>query len=286
MPATPPFPSSSAEVESGGGPLVMGVLNVTPDSFSDGGLSNTPELAIAAGRKLLADGADILDIGGESSRPGASPVTPEEEQFRVLPVIRGLAREGVRISVDTRNASTMAAALDAGASIINDISALQHDPACAGMLAGRDCGVILMHMRGTPATMGLHNVYGDVATDVTRELAARVAFAEKSGIARDRLMVDPGIGFAKGRVENLAMLRGLGSLLTLGCPIVVGVSRKRFLGAISGESDPMRRGPASIAAGLFAILQGASILRVHDVAGTVQALRVWRALLGSGMERA
>ncbi len=266
-------------------PLVMGILNVTPDSFSDGGRHLDPDRAIASGRAMLAAGADILDIGGESTRPGAGPTPPEIEQARILPVILGLAGSGAALSVDTRNAATMALALDAGASIVNDVSALRHDPDAAFLLAGRECGVILMHMRGTSATMMGLKQYGDVAADVARELAERVAFAEAAGIARGRIMVDPGIGFAKGLAENVAMLRGLDALMTLGCPIVVGVSRKGFLGRLSGETEPARLASASIAAGLFACLHGAAILRVHDVAETVQALRVWRALAGSGMER-
>ncbi len=233
---------------------------------------------------MIAAGADIIDVGGESTRPGAEPVSPAEEQARVIPVIRELAQDGATISVDSRNASTMALALDAGARLVNDVSSLRHDPDAAALLAQRDCGVILMHMRGTPATMMGRKDYGDVAEDVVIELAERVEFAEMAGIARSRIAVDPGIGFAKGKAENLALLPRLGLLLNLGCPIVVGVSRKRFLGLLSGEDDPALLGPASIAAGLFACLGAASVLRVHDVAQTVQALRVWRALLGSGME--
>ncbi len=264
----------------------MGILNVTPDSFSDGGRYLNPDEAIAGGQALMAAGADILDIGGESTRPGAEAVTPAVEQARIVPVIRELARGGTVISVDTRNASTMALALDAGAAIVNDVSSLRHDPDAAALLAKRDCGVILMHMRGTPVTMMGRKDYGDVAQEVASELAERVEFAEAAGIARNRIAIDPGIGFAKGKAENVALLPRLGLLLNLGCPIVVGVSRKRFLGLLSGEADPGLLGPASIAAGLFASLGATSILRVHDVAQTVQALRVWRALLGSGMERA
>jgi len=261
----------------------MGVLNVTPDSFSDGGRYPTPEHAIAAGCAMVAEGADIIDIGGESTRPGAAPVSPFDEQSRILPVIRALSRE-TRISVDTRNGATMRAALDLGATIINDVSALRHDPDAAGILAANDCAVILMHMRGTPQTMMAMKHYENVPADVTSELAERVAWAESVGIARHRLMLDPGIGFAKGLSENLAMLRGLSVLAALGHPLVVGVSRKRFLGTLAAEDDPSALGAASLAAGLFAASQGAAILRVHDVAATVQALRVWRALLGSGME--
>ena len=263
-------------------PLVMGVLNVTPDSFSDGGRYLDPAAAIAHGHKLLADGADLLDIGGETTRPGAAPTAPDAEQARILPVIHALASSGAIISVDTRNASTMRAALRAGARIVNDISALRHDPVTASVLAAADCQVILMHMRGTPATMGQHKTYGDIAEDVTRELAERIAFAVAAGIAPSRIAVDPGIGFAKGKAENLALLPKLDTLKRLGHPIVVGVSRKGFIGLLSGEPNPAKTAPGSIAAALFATLHGASMLRVHDVAETVQAVRVWRGLGAMG----
>ena len=256
----------------------MGVLKVTPDSFSDGGRHLDAASAIGAGRRMLADGADLLDIGGESTRPGALPTLPGVEQARVLPVIEALAAEGAIVSVDTRNASTMAAALAAGARIVNDVSALRHDPAAAGVLAKSDCQVILMHMRGNPMDMTTRKSYGDIAEDVTAELAERVEFAVAAGISRDRIAVDPGIGFAKGLAENLALLPRLSVLSRLGCPIVVGVSRKGFIGALSGESDPAKRAPGSIIAGLMAVQQGASMLRVHDVGETVQAIRVWRGL--------
>lgn len=259
-------------------PLVMGVLNVTPDSFSDGGRHIDPAIAIEAGRVMLEQGADLLDIGGESTRPGAPPTAPAVEQSRVLPVIAALAAAGAMVSVDTRNASTMAAALAAGARIVNDVSALRHDPAAAGVLAAADCQVILMHMRGDPTDMTTRKAYGDIAEDVTEELAERVAFAINAGIARHRIAVDPGIGFAKGMAENLALLPRLSVLSRLGCPIVVGVSRKGFIGRLSGETDPAKRAPGSIVAGLVAVQQGASMLRVHDVAETVQAMRVWRGL--------
>lgn len=262
----------------------MGVLNVTPDSFSDGGRHLDAASAIAAGRRMLADGADLLDIGGESTRPGAAPTLPDIEQARVLPVIAALAAEGAVISADTRNAATMAAALAAGARIVNDVSALRHDPAAAGVLATSDCQVILMHMRGNPTDMMTRKSYGDIAEDVTNELAERIAFAVSAGIARDRIAIDPGIGFAKGLAENLALLPRLSVLSRLGCPIVVGVSRKGFIGALSGEGDPQMRAPGSIVAGLVAVQQGASMLRVHDVAETVQAMRVWRGLSRQGSE--
>jgi dihydropteroate synthase len=187
----------------------------------------------------------------------------------------------VPLSVDTRNAAVMAAALEAGASIVNDISALAHDPDAVRVVAAAGCPVILMHMRGTPATMMQFRRYDDVAADVTRELAARMAAAEAAGVARERIALDPGIGFAKGEAENLAMLAGLPVLCALGRPVVVGVSRKAFIGRIAGVQTPAERGAGSLAAGLFAVGLGAAILRVHDVAETVQALRVWQALAAS-----
>ena len=259
-------------------PRVMGVLNVTPDSFSDGGHYPNPGDAIAAGQAMAAAGADFIDVGGESSRPGASPVSAAEEQARVLPVISGLAGAGLRVSIDTRNAATMAAALDAGAAIVNDISALTHDCAAAPLVAARRCPVILMHMRGEPATMNARAVYTDLAREVRDELAARIEAAEAAGIARDAIAIDPGVGFAKLAPHSLELLRRLPELNVLRRPIVVGVSRKSFIGRIGEEPDPRQRFPGSIAAGLFALSRGAHILRVHDVAATVQAIKVWSAL--------
>jgi dihydropteroate synthase len=258
-------------------PRVMGVLNVTPDSFSDGGRVD-PELAIVAGLAMQADGADIVDVGGESARPGALPTAPEIERARILPVITALAAAGVRVSVDTCHAETMAAALDAGATIVNDISALSHDKASASLIAERGCPVILMHMRGTPATMMGLAEYNDIAAEVITELDTRLEAAQRAGIRREAIAVDPGFGFAKHPQHSLALLRNLSRLTALGLPIVAGVSRKGFIGAFSGEDQPARRFPGSIAAGLFALSQGARVLRVHDVKETVQAVRVWHAL--------
>jgi dihydropteroate synthase len=257
----------------------MGILNVTPDSFSDGGRT-APDAAIAAGLAMRDDGADIVDVGGESARPGAGPTPPETERARILPVIQALAERGVTVSVDTKHAETMAAALHAGAGIINDISALTFDPAAAGLVAARGCPVVLMHMRGTPASMmGLAN-YTDISAEVAQELGACVAAAERAGIRRENIVIDPGFGFAKHAPHSLALLRDLPRLTALGLPILVGVSRKGFIGSTSGEPDPARRFAGSIAAGLFALAQGAAILRVHDVRQTVQAIRVWNALRG------
>lgn len=258
----------------------MAVLNVTPDSFSDGGDFLHPADAIAAGERMAAEGADIIDIGGESTRPGSAAVLPEEERARVLPVVAGLRGLGVALSVDTRNAATMAAALDAGAAIVNDVSAGSHDPDCLALLAARGCPAVLMHMRGRPATMNGLAQYGDVAAEVTAELAARLRAAEAAGVAPGQVALDPGIGFAKDGGHNVALLRGLGQVAALGRPLVVGVSRKRFLGALGGGAAAKGRLGGSLAAALFALSRGARILRVHDVAATVEAVRVWQALAG------
>lgn len=259
-------------------PLVMGIVNVTPDSFSDGGRYATAEAAIAAGANMLAEGADILDIGGESTRPGAAPVTPDEEQARILPVISALAAQGAVISVDTRNAATMAAALDAGARIVNDVSALRHDPAAAGLVAARGCPVVLMHMRGTPDTMNEHALYADVAAEVLAELTAARDRAAAAWVRPENIALDPGFGFAKLGPQNVTLLRATRRFVALGHPVLIGLSRKRFLGEISGQPDPAQRGAESLAAALFAAGLGAHILRVHDVAGTARALRVWQNL--------
>lgn len=258
---------------------VMGIINVTPDSFSDGGERFDADMAIAAGLEMARAGADILDIGGESTRPGSAPTPQPEEHARILPVIRALVGAGPAISVDTRNAATMAAALDAGATIVNDVSALMHDPAAPALLAERRCPVVLMHMRGEPATMMEFATYRDVALEVTLELAARIEAAERAGIERNRIAIDPGVGFAKSGTQNHALLRGLPLLLNLGRPILVGLSRKRFLSRIvAGELSPKQRGPGSLAGALFALARGAAILRVHEVAETAQAVRVWEGL--------
>ena len=254
----------------------MAILNVTPDSFSDGGAHADP---VAAGLAMLQAGADIIDVGGESTRPGAEPVAHDEEQRRILPTVAALARAGAVVSVDTRHAATMRAALDAGAALINDVSGLRHDPASAGILAPAGCSVVLMHMRGTPQTMARHATYADVVAEVRTELAERVSHAEAAGIARARITIDPGFGFAKTPGQSLALLHGLSGLAALGLPILAGVSRKRFVGVFSGEQNAAHRLPGSLAAALFAWQQGASILRVHDVIETVQAVRMWQALM-------
>jgi dihydropteroate synthase len=259
-------------------PRVMGILNVTPDSFSGGGQLIEHQAAIEAGLAMAAAGADIIDVGGESTRPGAAPVAAELEQERVIPVIEALAKAGLRVSVDTRHAATMRAALAANAMIVNDVSGLTHDPQAASVVAEHGCPLVLMHMRGTPATMNAHAVYADVVTEVRAELAKRLAAALRAGVRPEQIALDPGIGFAKHAAHSQAILRGLPALLSLGYPLLVGVSRKSFIGTISNENRADRRLGGSLAAGLFALQHGASILRVHDVPETVQAFRVWYTL--------
>ena len=258
----------------------MGILNVTPDSFSDGGLRQDTTNAIEAGLAMVAEGADIIDVGGESTRPGAAAVPLEVEQARVLPVIEALAADGVCVSVDTRNAATMRAALAAGARIVNDVSALAHDALSAKVVVDYACPVVLMHMRGTPETMNTHADYTDVVAEVRAELAARIDAALRAGIRSEQIAVDPGIGFAKRPAQSRTLLRELPALASLGYPLLVGLSRKSVIGALTEEPQAARRLGGSLAAGLFAVRQGASILRVHDVRETAQALRVWAALAG------
>ncbi len=260
-------------------PFVMGILNCTPDSFSDGGRHLDPEAAIRAGLAMAEAGAAIIDVGGESTRPGSEEVPPEEEMRRILPVIRELAARGLTLSVDTRHAVTMEAALEAGARIINDVSGLTFDPAARAVSARRGAPVVLMHMRGTPATMKGLAQYRDVAREVTAELGAVFDAALAAGIAPAQVALDPGFGFAKEGRQNLELMQRLPILAAFGRPLLIGVSRKRLIGLSSGEGDAARRMPGSIAAALHALARGASLLRVHDVAETVQAVRVWRDLL-------
>jgi dihydropteroate synthase len=259
-------------------PRLMGIINVTPDSFSDGGRWLDADAAIAHGLHLEAQGADILDIGGESTRPGAEPIGVEEELRRVIPVIAALAKE-VRapISIDTRNAEVMRRAADAGARIINDVAALGHDPDALRVAAGTGLPVVLMHAQGDPRTMQLDPRYDDVVLDVYDWLAARIAACEAAGIPRARIVVDPGIGFGKTVDHNLALIGSLGILHGLGCPILLGASRKSFIGRLSGGALAAERMPGSVAAALLGAAQGVQILRVHDVAATRQALAVWEA---------
>jgi dihydropteroate synthase len=258
---------------------LMGVVNVTPDSFSDGGLYLDPEAAIAHGRELAGAGAEILDVGGESTRPGAEPVGAEEELRRVVPVIRGLSDLDCRVSVDTAKAVVAAAALDAGAGIVNDVTALRGDPEMASLCAERGATVVLMHMLGEPRTMQDDPRYDDVVGDVKAFLAERLQAAVAAGIAEERVWLDPGIGFGKTAAHNMELLRRLGELRALGRPLVVGTSRKSFIGRVDGSPADQRLG-GTIASSVLAAAEGADVLRVHDVAEARQALTVATAILG------
>jgi dihydropteroate synthase len=257
---------------------VMGVVNVTPDSFSDGGLFLDPEAAIAHGRELAAQGADILDVGGESTRPRAEAVGAEEELRRTQPVVEALAGE-FTVSIDTSKAAVAEAALDAGAAIVNDVTALRGDPELAPLCADRGCEVVLMHMLGTPRTMQDDPRYDDVVDEVKGFLTARIAAAIEAGIDERRIWVDPGIGFGKTVEHNLELLRRLGELGELGRPIVVGTSRKRFLGALTGREVDERLG-GTVASSVLAIAAGADVVRVHDVAAVREAIEVAEVVLG------
>jgi dihydropteroate synthase len=262
---------------------VMGIINVTPDSFSDGGRNAAPEIAVAAARAQWAAGADIVDVGAESTRPGAAAVDLATETTRLATVWPGLA--GGCWSIDTRKAGVMAAAIDAGAALVNDVSALGHDPDALALVAARGCPVVLMHAQGEPATMQQAPAYGDVLLDVYDWLAARIEACVGAGIDRARIIVDPGIGFGKTLAHNLALLRGLPLLHGLGVPILLGASRKALVGRIAaaagqGDAGPAARLPGSLALALHAAACGVQIVRVHDVAETVQALAVWRAAGG------
>jgi dihydropteroate synthase len=258
---------------------LMGVVNVTPDSFSDGGLFLDPAAAIAHGRELAAAGAEILDVGGESTRPGAEAVPAEEELRRVVPVVQGLRELDSRVSVDTSKARVAAAALDAGAEIVNDVTALRADPEMAGLCAERGSTVILMHMLGEPRTMQDDPRYGDVVAEVKAFLAERLEVATAAGIAEERIWLDPGIGFGKTGAHNMELLRRLGELRELGRPLVIGTSRKSFIGRVDGSAAGERRG-GTIASSVLAAAEGAEVLRVHDVAEMSQALAVATAILG------
>lgn len=262
-------------------PRVMGILNVTPDSFSDGGRFLDRGAAMAQGA-ALAEVADLIDIGGESTRPGAAEVPVAEEIARTAPVIAALRTAGVTcpISIDTRKADVAAAALAAGANVVNDVAGLGFDPALAPLVAAAGVPVCVMHMRGTPDTMQGATQYDDLIHDVYAELAAMVARAEAAGIARDRIVVDPGIGFAKTAEQNLALIARLSVFHGLGCPVLLGASRKRFIGTLGGAEAGPDRMPGSLAVALAGVAQGAQVLRVHDAAATRQALRLWRAVGG------
>jgi dihydropteroate synthase len=261
-------------------PLVMGIVNLTPDSFSDGGETPDRPSAVARARAMVAAGADILDIGGESTRPGAEDVPVADEIARTAPVIAELRAAGIRtpISIDTRKAAVAEAALREGADMVNDVAALTHDPELGPLVAEAGVPLCLMHAQGTPQTMQANPHYGDVLIEVRLWLAERMAAAEACGIARTRLIVDPGIGFGKTLGHNVTLLKGLSLLHDLGAPVLLGASRKRFIGTLSGVAEPGARVAGSLAVALHAAAQGAHVLRVHDVAETVQALALWRAL--------
>ncbi|WP_076071536.1 dihydropteroate synthase [Sphingomonas montana] len=260
-------------------PQVMAILNVTPDSFSDGGQHDGDAAAAAgAGVAMAAAGAALIDVGGESTRPGAAAVWEGDEIARIRPVVERMARAGVAVAIDTRKAAVMEAALGAGAGIVNDVSALSWDARSAGVVAAAGCPVVLMHHAGDPQTMQDRPAYGDVLIQVYDWLAARIAAAEAAGIARARIIVDPGIGFGKTVAHNLALLNGLSLFHGLGCPVLLGASRKRFIGALSNEAPVDRRLGGSVAIAMTGAAQGVQLLRVHDVAETVQALKVWRGL--------
>jgi len=260
-------------------PCVVGILNVTPDSFSDGGRLPTADDAVRAGIALREAGADVLDVGGESTRPGAVEPDEAEERRRVVPVVRRLVAEvGLPVSVDTRRAAVAEEALGAGAEIVNDVSALSHDPAMAGLVARTGAGVVLMHMRGTPRTMDGEARYADVAVEVAAELAARRDAAVAAGIAREAIVLDPGIGFAKTTEQNYVLVNRLETLAALGHPVLVGPSRKRFLGAATGKPVD-GRDAATAAVCVAARLRGAALFRVHDVRAVREALAVADAVL-------
>ncbi len=259
-------------------PKLMGVVNVTPDSFSDGGLFLDAEAAVAHGRRLVEQGAEILDVGGESTRPGAEEVSSAEELARVGPVVAALAGTAT-VSIDTSKATVAQAALDAGASIVNDVSALRHDPEIGAACAERDAVLVLMHMQGDPRTMQENPVYDDVVDDVKAFLAARLETAVDAGVVEERIWLDPGIGFGKTLDHNLELLRRLGELRELGRPLVIGTSRKSFIGKVDGSAVGDRLG-GTIASALLAAVEGADVLRVHDVAETAEAMKVASAILG------
>ncbi|MCK5374632.1 MAG: dihydropteroate synthase [Alphaproteobacteria bacterium] len=262
-----------------GEPVIMGIVNVTPDSFSDGGNYYAAELAIKHGIRLLDEGAQILDIGGESTRPGADNVSIEEEIERVVPVISALSEQGAPvISIDTRNAATMRAAIDAGANFINDISGLFHDEQSAVIVAQSGLPVCIMHMQGTPQTMQNHPHYENVVDEVCAFFEERLTFCEEQGISSNKIILDPGIGFGKSVGHNLALIKDLKEFHRFGCPLLLGASRKSYIGAISGEDEPKNRLAGSLSTAIYELDAGAQIFRVHDVKETCQAFDVYNAI--------
>lgn len=279
----PRAPFAGLPLAAGGGrhTILMGIVNVTPDSFSDGGKFADAETAIEQGRALLDAGAEIVDVGGESTRPGAAPVPVDEELKRVLPVVRALAERGAAVSIDTRHAAVMKAAVSEGAVIVNDVTALSGEEASLEVAARSRAAVVLMHMQGDPATMQDSPAYDDAPLDIFDFLAGRIAACEKSGIARERIAIDPGIGFGKTKHHNAEIMRDLALFHGLGCGVMLGVSRKGFVAGAAGSLAPEKRLPGSLAAALAAVAEGVQLLRVHDVAETRQALSVWAAVRGA-----
>jgi dihydropteroate synthase len=259
-------------------PRIMAIVNVTPDSFSDGGERLEPAQAIDDGLRFVSEGADIVDVGGESTRPGSRPIDAHEELKRVLPVVEGLARRGLVVSIDTRRAMVARGCLDAGARIVNDVSALEDDPDLMPLVSERGVPVILMHRRGRPEEKYVVPPYDDVVGEVRSFLVQRAEACMAAGIARDRIAVDPGLGFGKNVQENVALVAGAGRLAEAGYPVLIGASRKTFIGRLTGIEEPRRRDPASIWLAVEAARRGAAIVRVHDVAGTRQALAVSQAM--------
>jgi dihydropteroate synthase len=252
----------------------MGVVNVTPDSFSDAGLYLEADAAVEHGLELAAEGAAILDVGGESTRPGAEPVDAGEEARRVVPVVERLAAGGRRVSIDTTKLEVARAALDAGATIVNDVAAFRFAPELAGLVAERGAGCVLMHMLGEPRTMQLDPRYDDVVSDVRAFLEERLAFAVAEGVPEERVWLDPGIGFGKSLEHNLELLRRLDEIVAIGRPVVIGTSRKSFLGKLAGGRSETERLPGTIATNVLALERGATVFRVHDVAPVLDALTV------------
>ena len=273
-----PFAGLPLAPGCGGDTILMGIVNVTPDSFSDGGKFADSEAAVRQGQALLDAGAQIVDVGGESTRPGAVPVPIDEELKRVLPVVRALAERGAAVSVDTRHAAVMKAAVSEGAVIVNDVTALSGEAASLEVAARSRAAVVLMHMQGDPATMQDSPAYDDAPLDIFDFLAGRIAACEKAGIARARIVVDPGIGFGKTKRHNAEIMRNLALFHGLGCGVMLGVSRKAFVAGAQGSLAAEQRLPGSLAAALAAVGEGVQLLRVHDVAETRQALSVWNAV--------
>lgn len=264
----------------GSRPVVMGVVNTTPDSFSDAGVAfdpDDPNVAILRGFELVTEGADIVDVGGESTRPGSAGVALQEELGRTIPVVEGLVARGVTVSIDTTKADVAAAAIAAGATVVNDVSAGRVDPDMLGLIATSDVACVMMHMQGSPRTMQVAPIYDDAVAEISRFLGERVAALVDAGLARDRIVIDPGIGFGKTITHNLQLLQATAAFTTI-APVMVGASRKSFMRPMTGITDPTARDPASVAVAAMAVAQGALAVRVHDVAGTRQAVDVAAAI--------